>query len=53
MFLTHVIGLTAIAMIATRGPLHGQEPSLAAVMERVGAYATAFQRQLSNPHGAP
>jgi hypothetical protein len=45
---TRVIGLMAIAVVATPGPLHGQEPSLATVMERAGGYATTFQRQLSN-----
>jgi VWFA-related protein len=48
MTITRVIGLTALAVAATSGPLHGQEPSLATVMERVAGYATIFQRRLSN-----
>lgn len=46
--LVRVIGLTAIAAVAIAGPVRGQEVSTEAVMERVGAYATAFQRQFSN-----
>jgi VWFA-related protein len=48
MTLTRVLGLTATVLVATQGPLHGQEPSLASVMERAAAYAATFQRQLSN-----
>src|SRR5579864_1685371 len=48
MILVRVIGLTAIAVVAIAGPVRGQEVSIEAVMERVGEYATAFQRQFSN-----
>jgi VWFA-related protein len=46
--LTRVVGLTAIAAVATHGPLQGQEPSLATVMERAASYVTTFQYRLSN-----
>jgi VWFA-related protein len=45
---TTVIGFTAIAAIATLGPLHAQERSLATVMARVGRYTITFQQQFSN-----
>ena len=48
MILARAIALSAIAVAATPGVLHGQPPSLATVMERAASYATAFQHQLSN-----
>jgi VWFA-related protein len=48
MNLARAIALSAIAVAAAPGVLHGQPPSLATVMERAASYATAFQRQLSN-----
>ncbi len=39
---------TAVVITAAPGLMQSQEPSLAAVTERLGAYATAFQQRFSN-----
>jgi hypothetical protein len=44
---TRAAVLTAVVLVLQGSSASGQEPTLAEVLERAGAYVTAFQRQLS------